>query len=146
MEVLTPPRRHRISVAAIGPISVGLGCCAAAAYAATHNPSSGANWFPACPFHQATGLWCPGCGLTRAMARLLHGDILGALSFNALTPIFLGLIVVGWLTWLMPTIGRRPMHVFDRISPRWWTAAAFGIVVFGVIRNIPLAPFRALAP
>ena len=80
------------------------------------------------------------------MARLMHGDILGALSFNALTPIFLGLIIVGWLTWLMPTIGRRPVHVVDRISPRWWTAVAFGIVIFGVIRNIPLAPFRALAP
>lgn len=146
MEVVTPPVRHRVSVAALGPISVGLGCCAAAAYTFGHNPSSGTGLFPPCPFHTATGLWCPGCGLTRATARLLHGDVLGALSFNALAPLVLGLIVVAWLTWLMPTIGRKPLHVFDRITPRWWSAIAFGMVIFGVVRNLPVAPFRALAP
>jgi Protein of unknown function (DUF2752) len=146
MEVVTPPSGYRLRLAALGPISVGLGCCAGLAYAATHNPERAGNWYPACPLHTATGLWCPGCGMTRATARLLHGDIVGALSFNALTPIFLALIVISWWSWLKPTLGRRPVTVLARIRPKWWTVFAFGVVAFGVARNIPLPGFRSLAP
>ena len=32
---------------------------------------------------------CPACGLTRAMSRLLHGDLSGAISYNKLViPVF----------------------------------------------------------
>ena len=46
-----------------------------------------------CVFNYATGLQCPGCGLTRASLAILRGDIPGAISFNALiftAPIFVG--------------------------------------------------------
>jgi len=31
-----------------------------------------------CPFRKCTGAYCPGCGGTRAVARLLRGDLVGA--------------------------------------------------------------------
>lgn len=31
---------------------------------------------PECVFHAATGYYCPGCGGTRAVIALLHGDLL----------------------------------------------------------------------
>ncbi|MFM2238334.1 MAG: hypothetical protein RL389_681, partial [Actinomycetota bacterium] len=45
-----------------------------------------------CVFNYATGLQCPGCGLTRASLAILRGDIQAAYGFNQLVfyaPIFL---------------------------------------------------------
>jgi hypothetical protein len=39
---------------------------------------------PGCPFHALTGVPCPGCGTTRALVALAHGDFAGALAFNPL--------------------------------------------------------------
>jgi hypothetical protein len=39
--------------------------------------------FPQCVFHALTGLQCPGCGTTRALHALLHGNVPAAWHFNA---------------------------------------------------------------
>lgn len=44
-----------------------------------------------CPFALATGMACPGCGLTRACASLIRGDVSGALTFHPLV-----LVVGAW--------------------------------------------------
>ena len=43
-----------------------------------------AHFYPHCVFHDLTGLQCPGCGTTRALHHLLHGDLAGALRLNAM--------------------------------------------------------------
>jgi len=52
---------------------------------------------PACLVRALTGFYCPGCGTTRALGRLAHGDVVGALSNNALAavaaPVALALFV-----------------------------------------------------
>ena len=99
-----------------------------------------------CPLHAMTGLWCPGCGATRATHRVLHGDILGALGANLFLPVFAALIVLGWLTWFLPTLGRRPPQLLAR-APAWaWAVLGGALLTFGVIRNLPFAVTRALAP
>jgi Protein of unknown function (DUF2752) len=47
-----------------------------------------------CPFHQISGLWCPGCGLTRSFISMGHGDFAGALQFNPLGPVLYGILIV----------------------------------------------------
>jgi hypothetical protein len=42
-----------------------------------------------CPILAATGVPCPGCGLTRATMQLLHGDISSSLQTHAFAPVFL---------------------------------------------------------
>ena len=37
---------------------------------------------PPCPYLSLTGLACPGCGLTRSMHALLHGNVAQAFSWN----------------------------------------------------------------
>ncbi|MCI8516940.1 MAG: DUF2752 domain-containing protein [Hungatella sp.] len=39
--------------------------------------------FP-CLFHALTGLYCPGCGGTRAVGYLLHGDLIKSLQYHPL--------------------------------------------------------------
>jgi hypothetical protein len=41
-------------------------------------------FYPRCPIHELTGLLCPGCGATRALAALLHGRLSEALHQNGL--------------------------------------------------------------
>lgn len=53
-----------------------------------------------CPFHSATGLPCPGCGLTRGMVALAHGDWRKATTFHPFTPFF----ALGWFFILIVTL------------------------------------------
>src|SRR5262245_35936411 len=55
------------------------------------------SYFPKCIFHAATGLRCPGCGSSRCLHALLHGDILQAAAFNVFAVVALPfLIYFGW--------------------------------------------------
>ena len=42
--------------------------------------------FPPCLFHLATGYYCPGCGGTRAVSALLHGQLLRSFAFHPVVP------------------------------------------------------------
>ena len=39
-----------------------------------------------CPFHAAAGLYCPGCGGSRAAAALLSGDVVQSFLLHPLVP------------------------------------------------------------
>ena len=124
--------RGRLSGA---PIAAAFGLVAATAYVTAVDPSDRAV-FPACPFRALTGLWCPGCGLTRATHHLMHGDVLGALRFNALLPFVLALITLLWVDWYARSSGRRS-SLLPRI-PRWAPAAGIAVAIaFAVVRNLP---------
>ena len=51
-------------------------------------------FYPRCPFYELTGLLCPGCGATRALAALAHGNLADALHWNALVVMLLPVFVV----------------------------------------------------
>lgn len=101
---------------------------------------------PMCGFHAATGLHCPGCGAVRATHELLHGRWESAWSYNALW-VLVSPLALYWAasSGRSAACGRRlPL---DLLAKRWF----FGLVVaaavvFGVLRNLPWAPFCHLAP
>ena len=45
--------------------------------------------FPACPFRAATGVPCPGCGMTRALLLASQLDLRGSLAANPAAPFLL---------------------------------------------------------
>ncbi len=48
-----------------------------------------------CPILAATGVPCPGCGITRAVLNLFHGDIVSSLQTHAFAPILaLGILTL----------------------------------------------------
>lgn len=144
-----PVRRSRVQQ--VGAIATGGALAGAAVLVATFDPSAAGSRFPACGFHALTGLWCPGCGLTRATHHLLTGDPLAALATNVFTPLVLTAIVVSWLAWTLRSFGRRMPRPPATWAPpairRWAGPVAIVVVVtFGVVRNLPFAPFASLAP
>lgn len=56
-------------------------------------------------FCPETGLlahcFCPGCGITHAMSRLLHGDLIGAHGYNHLIYIVAGVVIMVYITNLL---------------------------------------------
>lgn len=107
------------------------------------DPNVAGNPFPPCMFYAFTGHYCIGCGLTRALHALVHGDIVQAFSMNPLGLIVLGLIplMVLWSAnwqprWLQPLM-RWVME------PKLWLVLLPG---YWIARNLPWFPFTLLAP
>lgn len=107
------------------------------------NPG-GTAWLPPCPFHVLTGLSCPGCGSTRAMHYLVHGQLVAAMRMNPLMVLAVPAIAYGLICEVAALHGRR----LRPISRSPWVAwgCAIALVAFAVARNIPAYPFTLLAP
>jgi hypothetical protein len=108
------------------------------------NPA-GTRLFPPCPFHALTGWYCPGCGSLRAIHQLLHGNLSAAFAMNPFAVIALPFLLYGLVSQISLELrGRRIPHFF--IPGGWIWTLAVAIVVFGILRNLPYAPFNLLAP
>jgi hypothetical protein len=132
-------------------LSPSLLCCAGLLLALTgmgvgalvycFNPSTH-HFYPVCEFHRLTGLNCPGCGGTRALYALLHGDLVTALRDNALAVVGLAGtgLRAGWFA-LNRLRGRRNGDFFPA---RYLAPLLIVMAVFGVLRNLPA--FNFLSP
>ncbi len=126
--------------AAAGILAVGAG----SAVVWYFNPSN-VNFLPVCPLYSMTGIACPGCGLTRGFHALFHGDILTALDYNALLPLFC--LIFGYLflgMFLVAVRGRGLSMKFFR--PGLLYSLLIILIVFSVLRNLPIYPFSVLYP
>ena len=127
-------------LAGAGILIIGAG----AAVVGYFNPTT-AGFFPVCPLHAMTGLDCPGCGLTRGFHALLNGDILSALRFNALLPIFGFVFAYLALSMFLTAVRGRGLS-WKFFSPAVLYGFLFVVAAFFVLRNLPFYPFALLAP
>ena len=74
-----------------------------------------------CPLRRIAGVWCPGCGMTRAFGWLAHGDLHQSVRYHPLAPLLLieGLIGAAFLFYRHahrddPT--RLPLHLKGRLE------------------------------
>ena len=99
-----------------------------------------------CVFHEVTGLYCPGCGAGRACYSILHLRFADAFCYNPLMTILLPLIglyiAVRAADWII-TGGN---HIDGKISAKALLWLLILIMIYGVLRNIPVFPFTLLAP
>lgn len=82
-----------------------------------------------CPFHLITGLPCVGCGGTRALVALTHGELGAALALNPLALLLAGaflafVVYAACALWL----GRRWRPQPTRIQATLLRISAFGAV------------------
>lgn len=83
---------------------------------------------PPCLFHTFTGLYCPGCGGTRAVLALLKGRLLQSFWYHPIVPYTV--LLYGWylisntIEWLSK--GKFPIGSHYH---RWYGIAAVGITL-----------------
>jgi len=102
-------------------------------------------FLPVCPLYSLTGFACPGCGLTRGFHALFHGDVITALDFNALLPVWT--LVFGYLVLsLTMTVFRGRGLPWKFISPTMLFGFLVLLISFGILRNLPYFPYSVLFP
>lgn len=107
------------------------------------DPNASDSRFPECMFRALTGYYCIGCGMTRMLHALAHGDVLRAFAMNplAMTMLSLSPVLLAWkLGWqpkaLRPLIGLLA-------EPKFWLVL---LPLYWIARNLPWWPFTLLAP
>jgi hypothetical protein len=108
------------------------------------NPTTD-GFFPKCPLLQLTGLACPGCGLTRGFHALFHGDVLTALDYNALIPLYAAFFVYLLVSMFLIAVRGRGFSFGKLPQKAIWSFLFIGLA-FAVLRNLPIYPFSVLYP
>jgi Protein of unknown function (DUF2752) len=89
--------------------------------------------YPRCPFFALTHHYCPGCGATRAMAELLHGNFAAALHFNAALTLLLPFVLCYFSKMYWTALRENRIELPS--VPDWsWKAAVACVAIFGVTR------------
>jgi hypothetical protein len=123
-----PWRSGAVAVAALAAV-------AAVAVLFFFDPAT-AGFFPVCTLHALTGWQCPGCGGLRAVHQLTHGHLAAAWRLN---PLLVALLPVAFWLGLREAVrvltGREWPGVVTRPIFVWLLAV--GLVLFGILRNVP---------
>src|SRR5688572_4077520 len=117
---------------------VWLTMAAAAAYLFVFEPGRN-GLFLDCPFRLLTGLNCPGCGTTRGLHRLLHGDLIGAFQFNPLMMLLLPIFLFALVRYTIAVFRDRPIKS-NQLDPRFIWMFFVVVMSFWVFRNTPFYP------
>lgn len=88
----SPSRTRRLLVAGVLLLLVAV-AMAVGRLVDPMNPAAGGSLLPHCPLKWLTGYDCPGCGTTRALHALMHGDPAGAFAANPFMAASLPVIV-----------------------------------------------------
>jgi hypothetical protein len=102
--------------------------------------------FPPCPLFKFTGLYCPGCGSQRAFHDLLHGDIIQAAGHNLLFVLALPLVGFSALVVSHNIFFEKKWKQAVFNSRSFAVTVLFVVLLFWMLRNLPLKPFSLLAP
>jgi hypothetical protein len=138
-----PARRQRLRALAAPVATIGLGVAGAVAVWVGDPTSSGGMPLPPCPSKLLFGVCCPGCGGTRMLYSLMHGDLASAAHYNAVSLVVVLLLCWSLAAWVVGSWqGRR-----IRTWLHWRWTAPVTLAVFStwfVIRNLPFPPFSGL--
>lgn len=96
--------------------------------------------FLVCPFYALTGYSCPGCGTTRGLHRLLHGDFIAAFKFNPLMMVMLPLLLLALVRHTDSVMRGRPVKG-NQLNAKYIWLLFFVVLAFWIGRNTPLYPF-----
>lgn len=108
------------------------------------NPSE-VDFLPKCPLFATTGIYCPGCGSQRATHQLLNFNIIGVLNQNILFAAGILLFLYhGTILTLNKFFGKKMYNYI--YHPKTAIIILILIILFWILRNIPLFPFNLLAP
>jgi Protein of unknown function (DUF2752) len=126
----------------VPPLAVGAVVAAATAAVAIRDPHVPGSW-GVCPWLVLTGTYCPGCGGLRAVHDLTHLHIVDALSSNAVVVMGCVLAVAGWAVWLGAAWRGRTGDWSRWVKPWMAYACVTALLLFSVLRNLPVGAWFA---
>ena len=96
-----------------------------------------------CPLHRFTGIYCPGCGVTRMFLHMLKWEFKEAFSSNCLLFCLLPFFTVGYIrhTYRYIRFGKKGLSKTENIF--CWIVVIL-LLIFGFVRN--LFPLDILVP
>jgi hypothetical protein len=112
---------------------------AGAAYLFIFEPGK-SGFFPLCPFRLLTGFTCPGCGATRALHQVLHGNFETAFTLNPLLLIAIPFLLFALIRYSVIALRGGVPRPFALPAPFTY-AILFIILSFWIFRNTPFYPF-----
>ena len=100
-------------------------------------------WGIPCVFHLATGIYCPGCGISRMFMALAQGDFVRAAQCNLLVLCLLpfGLVLAFVKLRQYVRTGETTMYPIERV---FYIVAFVLCIVFCILRNTDAIPFLQL--
>ena len=127
-------------------MSLALCLCAAFALVLLRGWSpSDIPFFPSCPFHQLTGLYCPGCGALRTVHSLLNGHLAQALAFNPMVVLFSPWFSVWGSNHVLCVLSGFKLTPRRTPSSLGWVLLVC-ILLFMILRNLPCQACGFLRP
>ncbi len=90
-----------------------------------------------CPFHSATGLYCPGCGVTRMLKSMMKLNFYQAFRFNPLLFIFSPFILFLIINYIYCNF-KKKKSVYEKLPKYVWYILLTITIIFWILRNIIL--------
>ena len=140
LELLRKKKSLRILIVA----GAAIAALAGAVYLYFHNPAQ----LIRCRvfFNSLTGFYCPGCGAGRASYSLLHGRFLDAFCYNPVMTVLLPLLALYVAARAIDWAITGGDHIDQKISVKFVAGILIFVLLFGIVRNIPVYPFNLLVP
>lgn len=120
-------------------VAIWLLIIAGAAYLFFFEPGK-SGFFPGCPFRFLTGFTCPGCGTTRALHQILHGDFYTAFTLNPLLLLAIPFALFALIRYTVIAM-RGGVPRGNSLPAPYIYAIFFVILSFWIFRNTPFYPF-----
>lgn len=92
-----------------------------------------------CIFLKQTGLKCPGCGITRMLVALIHGEFEKAFYYNAFTLTILP-FMIGYFTYKSIKYLKTGNVEYQKAEEIFFIILAAVAIVFAIIRNTSIYP------
>lgn len=88
-----------------------------------------------CPFHKLTGLFCPGCGITRMLLELFKGNFYQAFRYNPLLFIMLPFLLFYLIDLIISKV-KKKKPISSKIPNYLLYLLIIIFLLYGVLRNL----------
>ncbi len=96
--------------------------------------------WPGCAFRRATGLYCPGCGGTRALAAFLKGDWLSSFLYHPFVP-YCGVLYLIFMARGTAALASKERFHFMKFGPEYAYVGTALILLQFAVKNVLLVVF-----